>query len=148
MGTGGKAPMVITHEGGLTFAAQVRSHRILVDQPARAGGGDAGPMPLELLGMSLGSCVALYVQQFCAARAIPTGGMRVEVEQRGAQNPSRIGEFVVRVVLPGEIPPQYAGMLERVARSCPAHNTLAHGAGVDVRIEAAVTAAIAVPSTA
>lgn len=139
--------MVITHEGGVKFAAQVRSHRILVDQPPRAGGDDAGPMPLELLGVSLGTCVALYVQQFCAARAIPTEGMRVEVEQRGAQNPNRIGEFIVRVVLPGEIPAQYAEMLERVARSCPAHGTLAHGAAVDVRIEAAEAVAAGTPPT-
>lgn len=147
MSAGGKAPMVITHEGGVKFAAQVRSHRILVDQPPRAGGDDAGPMPLELLGVSLGTCVALYVQQFCAARAIPTEGMRVEVEQRGAQNPNRIGEFIVRVLLPGEIPAQYAEMLERVARSCPAHGTLAHGAAVDVRIEAAEAVAAGTPPT-
>lgn len=32
-------PMIITHQGGVQFAAQVRSHRILVDQPEK--GGDA-----------------------------------------------------------------------------------------------------------
>ena len=31
--------MVIAHEGGVQFTAQVRSHRILVDQPEK--GGDA-----------------------------------------------------------------------------------------------------------
>lgn len=148
MATGGKTTMVITYEGGLRFAAAVRSHRIIVDQPARGGGEDAGPMPLEMLGVSLGTCVALYVQQFCAARAIPTEGMRVEVDQRGAQLPNRIGGFMVRVMLPGEIPPQYAGMLERVARSCPAHNTLAHGAAVDVRVAAAIAGATAPVATA
>ncbi|MHB1070258.1 MAG: OsmC family protein, partial [Gemmatimonadaceae bacterium] len=58
-------PMVITHVGGVQFSAQVRSHRILVDQPERGGGADGGPSPMELLGVSLGTCVALYVQQFC-----------------------------------------------------------------------------------
>lgn len=128
-------PMVITHEGGLKFAAQVRSHRVVVDQPLRAGGADAGPMPIELLGVSLGTCVALYVQQFCQSRGLPYEGMRVEVEQHGAPNPSRVGEFVVRVVLPAEVPEQYATMLERVARSCPAHHTLELGAAVKVEIE-------------
>ena len=32
-------------------------------------------------------------------------------------------------------------MLERVARSCPAHNTLVHGAEVDVDIETPMAAA-------
>lgn len=140
---GARPPMVITHEGGVRFAAQVRGHRIVVDQPARAGGQDEGPMPLELLGVSLGTCVALYVQQFLHARQLPYEGMRVELQQLGAQNPGRIGEFVVKVLLPAELPPQYADMLERVARSCPAHNTLVHGAEVRVAIESG--ASIAAP---
>lgn len=126
-------PMVVTHEGGLKFAAQIRQHRLLVDQPVGGGGEDAAPMPLELLGASLGTCVALYVQQFCEARRLPYEGMRVEVDPRPEQG--RIGRFDVRVVMPEPLPPQYAQLLERVARSCPAHNTLAHGAEIAVDIE-------------
>lgn len=132
-----RQPIVVTHEGGLRFAAQMRGHTLIVDQPAGVGE-DAGPMPLELIGASLGTCVALYVQQFCEARGLPYAGMRVELDQVGAQNPSRIARFVVRVQLPEALPPQYAELLERVARSCPAHNTLVHGAEVAVEIEAPV----------
>ena len=127
----GSEPMVVTHEGGVKFATMIRGHRVMVDQPAGTGD-DTAPMPLELLGASLGTCVALYVQQFCHTRSIPYEGMRVEVVQQGARNPGRIGRFVVRVHMPGPVPPQYAEMLQRVARSCPAHNTLVHGAEVDV----------------
>jgi putative redox protein len=137
-----RPPIVVTHEGGVKFAAQVRSHRILVDQSARGGGEDAGPEPIELLGAALGTCVALYVERFCHARAIPHDGMRVEVEQHGVANPNRVGRFVVRVVLPAGIPERYAGMLERTARSCPAHNTLVRGAEVEVHIEATATAGV------
>lgn len=128
------APMVVTHEGGMKFATRIRGHTLIVDQPAGTGG-DEGPMPLELLGASIGSCVALYVQQFCHARGLPYEGMRVEVQQYGAQNPGRVGVFDVRVVLRDELPSQYAEVLERVARSCPAHNTLVSGSEVAVRIE-------------
>ena len=133
-------PMVVTHEGGLKFATRIRGHRVVVDQPAHVGS-DEGPMPLELLGAALGSCVALYVKQFSEARGIPYEGMEVEVRQLGAQNPGRIGTFDVRVVMPEEVPAQYASLLERVARSCPAHHTLSMGAEVAVRIEAAERAA-------
>ena len=139
---GVRAPMVITHEGGMRFAAQVRSHRVLVDQPERAGGQDEGPMPIEMLGVSLGTCVALYVQQFLESRKLPYQGMRVEVAQHGAANPSRLGEFVVRVVLPEEIPAHYAELLERVARSCPAHHTLELGARVSMEIETGASASL------
>lgn len=142
MPRGAKAPIVVTHEGGVRFAAQVRSHRVVVDQPIAGGGDDAGPMPIEMLGVSLGTCIALYVQQFCQSRGLPTDGLRVEVEQFGAQNPSRIGEFRVRVVLPAELPEHYAALLERVARSCPAHHTLELGASVQVQIETPSSASV------
>lgn len=131
-------PMIVTHEGGLKFGIQIRGHRLMVDQPRGAGGDDAAPMPLELLGASLGSCVALYVQQFCHARGLTYTGMRVEVQPHGAQG--RIGRFDVRVVMPEAVEPRYAEMLERVARSCPAHNTLGHGAEVAVTIEQPIPA--------
>lgn len=134
-----RPPMVVTHEGGMKFATQIRGHRLIVDQPAGAGG-DEGPAPIELLGAALASCVALYVQQFCETRGLAYAGMRVEVQQYGAQNPGRIGKFEVQVKLPEALPAQYAEMVQRVARSCPAHNTLAHGAEVSVEVEVPVQA--------
>ena len=136
-----RTPIVVTHEGGLRFAAQVRSHRIIIDQPEHAGGEDAGPAPLELLAASLGSCVAFYVRQFCHSRALSYDGMRVEVDSYGASNPGRIGELAVRVQLPVELSPHMATLLERAAASCPAHHTLALGAKVTFRVEAAAAAA-------
>jgi uncharacterized OsmC-like protein len=134
-------PIVVTHERGARFAAQVRSHRIVVDQPVRAGGDDSAPMPLELLGTALGTCVAYYVHEFLLARSLPTRGLRVEVEQQKATNPSRIGVFLVRVVPPSGLAPGHVELLERVARSCPAHGTLAHGAQVMVTIDTPAEAA-------
>jgi putative redox protein len=137
---GTRSPIVVTHSGGAKFAAQVRQHRVMVDQSARGGGEDSAPTPLELLGTALGTCVALYVEQFCASRGIAHEGMRVEVESRSAANPHRIGTFVVRVVIPTELPARTMDLLERVARSCPVHHTLEGGAEVQVHIEAPVAA--------
>lgn len=140
MSAASQQPIVVTHEGGLRFAAQVRSHRVLVDQPGHAGGEDSAPMPVELLGVSLGTCIALYAQQFLQARNLPHAGLRVEVTQSGARNPNRVREFVVRVLLPEALPAAYADLFERVVRSCPAHNTLEHGAEMRVEVEAPVAA--------
>ena len=136
-----RAPIVVTHEGGVKFAAQVRSHRIIVDQPVRSGGEDAGPTPLELLAASLGSCMALYVQQFCHTRALSYAGMRVEVDSCGASSPARIGELAVRIYVPGELSPHTLTLLERAASSCPAHHTLELGARVTLQIQAAAKVA-------
>jgi uncharacterized OsmC-like protein len=132
-----RQPIVVTHEGGVRFAAEVRGHRVLVDQPVYGGGEDSAPAPIELLGASLGTCVAYYVQQFCHARGLAHEGMRVEVETHGVAPPSRIGRFAVRVVLPAEVPEPYAALLDRVVRSCPAHNTLDRGAEISIEVETA-----------
>ncbi|MEO8620538.1 MAG: OsmC family protein [bacterium] len=136
-------PIVVTYEGGLRFAAQVRSHRVVVDQPRGTGGDDSAPTPIEMLGVSLSTCVAYYVQRFCHARGIAYEGMRVETEQVSAgASPARIGKFAVRVILPVELPAHQAEMLGRAARSCPAHNTLTHGAEVDVQIGSEILASV------
>jgi putative redox protein len=131
---------VITHDGGLRFTAGMRGHRIETDQPATAGGTDAAAMPLELLGASLGTCVALYAHQFCATRGIPHDGLQVEVSTEAAKAPYRIGRFAVRVVLPEELPPEYRAAFERAIRTCPVHNTLTHPPEIDMEIMEAAPA--------
>ena len=130
------SPIVVTHESGLRFGAQIRQHRITTDQSARAGGEDTAPSPTELISAALGSCIALYVHQFCVSRGLPHDGMRVAVTPRSVPSPYRIAELSVAVWLPGELSPHTRAMLERVVQSCPVHNTLAHGVAVTCSIEA------------
>ena len=52
-----------------------------------------------------------------------------------ATSPNRIAELQVTVHISQELSPHVRQMLERVVRSCPVHNTLAHGAEVSVAIE-------------
>lgn len=134
-----KSPTTVTHISGQKFAIQVRSHTIVVDQTIRGGGEDTAPTPLELLGASIGSCVAYYVRQFLETRHLPTGGLRVEVTQESAASPNRITDFSVRVELPQDVPPRLAALLSRVVEVCPAYNTLSLGANVNVAFGAPAT---------
>lgn len=118
--------LTAAHAGGLRFAAEIRGHRIETDQPVHGGGEDGAAMPLELLAASLGTCVALYVHHFMLSRNLSTEGLRVEVSTEMAQKPKRIGVFAVRVLIPEGTPEEYRERIERVAASCPAHNTLSH----------------------
>ena len=131
-------PIVVTHEAGLRFLARVGGHRLILDQPIRGGGDDAGPSPIELLGTALGSCIALYVHQFLMARHIMSEGLRVEVTQHSARNPYRVVRFDVHIILPENVPAFYNPMIEATARVCPAYNTLAGSAEVVITIESSV----------
>ncbi len=133
-GYGARVPtLVARHEGAMRFSAEIRGHKVMTDQPAPSGG-DAAVMPLELLGSALGTCIALYVHHFLASRGLPTEGMRTEVVALGAANPSRIGRYEVEVVLPDGVPESYRPLIERVARSCPAHATLQHPPEIAIEI--------------
>jgi putative redox protein len=128
-------PIVVTHQSGVRFAAQVGRHELILDQPLRGGGHDAGPSPIELLGAALGSCVALYVHKFLVARNCDPEGLRVEVKQHSTRNPHRLVRFDVHIFAPGDVPALYRPMLEAVARVCPVHNTLAPSCDVTVAVE-------------
>lgn len=132
--SGVDAPIVVTHVDGLRFAAQVRAHRVIVDQTLRAGGADSAPTPLELLGVALGSCVALYVTQFFAARQLEHSGLEVQVEQHRSAAHNGIGAFTVHVLLPRQTSDQQLLMLERVVRTCPVHRTLEGAVTIDVQL--------------
>ena len=84
-----REPIVVTHQDGRRFAAHVGAHEITMDQPKGGGGDDSGPSPLDLIGVALGGCVALYVHKFLETRGIAEGGLRVEAR----------GRLVVRVAM-------------------------------------------------
>lgn len=127
--------IVVAHLEDLQFRVQVGLHELILDQPGRAGGDDAGPSPLDLLGAALGGCVALYVHQFLETRKIDTEGLRVEVKQLTVRDPHRIARFEVNIVIPEDVPATYKPLIEAVARICPVHNTLARSAEVTISVE-------------
>jgi uncharacterized OsmC-like protein len=121
-----RAITVVTHEGGLKLVADVRGHRVPTDQPIKAGGADSAPMPLDLIGAALATCIGLAVVQFCAARELPTDSLQVELSQRTTRDPYRVDRYDVSVGLPADFPERYRDAVVRVARTCAAFNTLTH----------------------
>jgi uncharacterized OsmC-like protein len=141
-GNGSRPKLRVTQDRGLRFIAEIRGHRIATDQPANGGGTDTAPMPLELMTASLGSCIALYIERFLAARRIASDGLRVEVDAEHAEHPKRIARFDVRIVLPENVPDSVLPLLERVATSCPAHHTLTQPPIVDIALVASAAAGL------
>ncbi len=127
-------PVTVTWDGGVRFSADIRGHKLTVDQPPQGGGQDAGPMPLELMPAALGTCVALFVQQFLATRGLDATGMEVQVFSGGAANPHRIGMFEVTVSIPKGVPEQYRDAVRRAAESCTVHHTLTHRPEIKVEV--------------
>ncbi|MGD0483913.1 MAG: OsmC family protein [Gemmatimonadales bacterium] len=134
-------PLVnVTWDGGVRFTADIRGHKVHVDQPRQGGGVDSAPGPLELLPASLGTCVAYFIQQFLATRGVDPTGLEVAVGVAGAPNPHRIGRFEVRVRVPAGMPERYREAVMRAAETCTVHHTLSHTPEIAVTIEEALAA--------
>jgi len=133
-------PIVVSWDGGARFTADIRGHKITVDQPVKAGGEDSAPMPVELLPTALGTCVALYVERFLNTRGLDATGLTVETTASGAPNPNRIARFEVQVKIPGGVPEKYRDAVQRAAETCTVHHTLTHQPEIEVTIDAGVAA--------
>jgi putative redox protein len=137
-----KHSIVATPEGGAKFAVEVREHRLITDQPARSGGTDTAPNPLELLGAALSACVALYVHRYCESEGLPADDVAVEVKPFWREDPGRIGRYEVVVHLPETIPEAHHETIEAVAQGCPVHNTLTHGPEISVGLRASAAVGV------
>lgn len=131
-------PIVVSWNGGARFTADIRGHKVTVDQPAQGGGDDSAPMPVELLPTSLGTCVALYVQRFLATRQLDASGLTVQVTSVGAPNPNRIAKFGIEVRIPGGVPEKYREAVRRAAEGCTVHHTLSHPPEIVVEVREGV----------
>lgn len=121
--------------GGERIAATVRDHEVLTDQPERAGGSDSAPTPLELLSVSLASCIALYVRRYCAQQGLEGADLAVEVKPFWREDPGRIGRFDVTVHLDDGVPEHHRAAMLEVARKCPVHHTLAHAPELTISLK-------------
>jgi putative redox protein len=129
--------VVAVATAGETVSASVRDHVVGTDQPVRAGGTDTAPTPLELMTVSLASCVALYVGRYCERESLDRSEVAVEVKPFWREDPGRIGRFDVVVHLPDTIAEQHRDAIEEVARKCPVHHTLTHAPEVTLQVQVA-----------
>jgi uncharacterized OsmC-like protein len=140
-----RAAVAVKAEGGrYQHEVEVGGHRIVVDEPTRFGGLDAGPTPYDLLSAALASCTAMTIHFFAARDRLVLPPFRVEVRHQrvhardcldcveGASG--RIDRFERRIVLqlPVDRPTEEA--LLHIAGKCPVDVTLRSNASVGTAI--------------
>lgn len=112
------------------FAATVRGHRIVCDQPAGNGGADEGPTPPEFLLVSLGTCAGFYAAQYLKNHGLSQEGLEVAVSAEKLAAPARLGKFVIDVHVPGLATEHEPGLLRSV-NACLIKNTLAQAPAIE-----------------
>jgi putative redox protein len=109
-------------------------HTLLTDEPAEAGGEDAGPDPYTLILAALGSCISMTVTLYAKRKAWPLQRVIVRLRQRrihatDCQECTRATEgFVHRiersVTFEGDLSEEQRTRLQEIAHKCPVHKVL------------------------
>ena len=114
----------------------------LIHEGRRILPGD-GPLPAPpvlFLG-SLAACAGAFAVHYLKARGLPFAGLVVEGEAPHLEEPRRLGDVTLRVVLPGAVEERHLLPLQRSVDLCTLKNTLARPPAVTATIVSAVAAA-------
>ena len=129
----------IEHLNNTKFAATVRGHRVICDQPPANGGAGEGPTPPEFLLISLGTCAGFYAASYLKNHGLNLA-LGVSVKADKLAGPVRLGKFRIEIGVPGLPSEHEAGML-RTINACLIKNTLLHAPEIETLLAPAMAAA-------
>jgi uncharacterized OsmC-like protein len=128
--------MDVRFVAGEAYEVAVRGHRLVVDQPADAGGQDSAPTPTELFVASLATCVAFYAGRYLTRHGYSREGLAVSVGyDMATDRPARVRGVRLRVHVPDGVPPQRWAALRAVVSHCTVHNSLAVPPSVTIDLQ-------------
>lgn len=108
----------------------VGPHAFDADEPPEAGGGDAGPLPFELLCASLGACTSMTLAIYAKSRGIPLEHVTVRLVHTRVQAPGegqRPNRIDKQIELHGDLTQEQRAKLLEIAAKCPVHKALTQG---------------------
>ena len=123
----------IDAEGYTTTIVAGGRHTILADEPADAGGADAGANPFELLLASLAACKLITLRMYADRKGWPMQGAHLRLSQRRIHaadcddcetGDGFIHDIDVELSLIGELSPEQRERLREISDRCPVHRTL------------------------
>jgi len=129
-----KTKVTATWKEGLAFTIKVRNHKLESDLPPDKGGQDLGPTPPELLLAALASCSGIFARLFADREGLPADGIEVTVEADTLQSPMRLGNFTVRMHIPG-LPEDKRAKAKAFVEGCLVGQTLKVANSIGLKLE-------------
>jgi putative redox protein len=132
---------------GNSFRNEIEAgpHRMNADEPASAGGTEAGPTPYDFLSAGLGACTSMTMHVVAKRENIPLEGVEITVENDRMHakdcadcltTSGYIHHFSVAIKLIGTLTPAQRDRMLDVARRCPVNKTLTSEIRIDERLVA------------
>ena len=112
----------VSLDGNKRVTARFPDGKVMVtDQPAASGGLGEFPSPFAAFLGAIATCAGVYVEDFCAYRAIPADG--IELFQQAeftddSQGKRTLSKVIITLRLPPEFPEKYRAAVARAAELC------------------------------
>jgi putative redox protein len=125
--------VVVTSGENLKQLIRAGNHTLVADEPADAGGGDAGPSPYDLLLAGLGACTSMTLQLYARRKQFPLEKVEVTLSQsrihgKDCADCDTKDDYVTRISrhikLIGPLNDEQRARLMEIARRCPVHRVL------------------------
>ena len=136
-------PVIVRAGASLRNDIEAGPHRMVADEPASAGGTEAGPTPYDFLAAGLGACTSMTLRVVAAKENIPLEGAEITVANdrmyakdcADCLTPNGyIHRFTVEIKLIGNLTPEQRERMLAVAKRCPVHKTLTSEIRIDERL--------------
>ena len=140
------ARVTVRSGAGLQQQIQAGVHVLLADEPAAAGGTDAGPDPYALLLAALGACTSMTLRLYAARKGWDLREVVVELDIGRAyaedcahcEDPrAMVQQIHRRITLHGDLDDGQRTRLGEIAAKCPVHKALVAGVRVKDEVIAA-----------
>lgn len=136
--------MVLAQTDQEPYITQIKAgdFQLLADEPEDMGGQNRGPNPYELLGSSLAACTTMTLRMYADRKNWPLESIRVHVDydadyaedvQHCEEESRRLGRFIRKIELIGDLDEKQQDRLMQMANRCPVHRTLESGISVSTQ---------------
>jgi uncharacterized OsmC-like protein len=92
------------------------------------------PLPVEMLCVSLGTCIGLMVDEYCRRNSYTDGNVLLSLTYQMGGTPKKIDVITLDIELPKDFPPKKRKAVLKIAQTCPIHATLSHPPQIDIDI--------------
>jgi putative redox protein len=109
------------------------THRLLADEPVKAGGLDSGPSPYDLLLAALGACTSMTLRLYAERKQLPLARTQVTLRHEKIHaadcaecetKEGKIDRIERAIALDGDLDAEQRARLMEIADKCPVHRTL------------------------
>jgi len=139
-----KTADVIVRGDARSFRQEVLAdkHHLVADEPASAGGRDAGPDPYDYLLTALGVCTSMTVGLYARRKQFPLENIMVSLRhsriyakdcEECETKEGMLDRIDVEVELTGALTSEQHAKLMEIAGKCPVHRTLTSEINIRLR---------------